>query len=157
MVNGWQSQGCHYIPNVFLATVLLFIGTFTITMGLKNFRTTNFFPTKIRSILADFAVIIAMITMTCVDVWLNVETPKLKVPATFSPTITERSWLVHPLGNNPWWSSLFAFVPALLATILVFMDQQITVVIVNRKEHLLKVSKIVLVFRTVLFLLNGLI
>ena len=108
-------------------------------MGLKNFKFTNFFPTKFRSVLADFAVIIAMISMTGLDVWLNVETPKLKVPATFSPTLTERSWLVHPLADNPWWSSLFAIVPALLATILVFMDQQITVVIVNRKEHLLKV------------------
>ena len=108
-------------------------------MGLKNFKFTNFFPTKFRSVLADFAVIIAMISMTGLDVWLNVETPKLKVPATFSPTLTERSWLVHPLEDNPWWSSLFAIVPALLATILVFMDQQITVVIVNRKEHLLKV------------------
>ena len=28
-----------------------------------------------------------MITMTCVDIWLNVETPKLKIPATFSPTM----------------------------------------------------------------------
>ena len=31
--------------------------------------------------------------------------------------------------------------PALLATILLFMDQQITAVIVNRKEHKLNVSK----------------
>ena len=35
---------------------------------------------------------------------------------------------------------MFAILPAMLATILIFMDQQITIVIVNRKEHLLKVS-----------------
>lgn len=34
-------------------------------------------------------------------------------------------------------------IPALLATILIFMDQQITAVIINRKENKLKVSKIV--------------
>ena len=34
---------------------------------------------------------------------------------------------------------IFAIIPALLATILDFMDQQITVVIINWKEHLLKV------------------
>lgn len=34
---------------------------------------------------------------------------------------------------------LAAALPALLVTILVFMDQQITAVIVNRKEHKLKV------------------
>jgi len=36
---------------------------------------------------------------------------------------------------------LAALLPALLATILIFMDQQITAVIVNRKENKLKVKK----------------
>lgn len=35
---------------------------------------------------------------------------------------------------------LAAALPALLVTILIFMDQQITAVIVNRKEHKLKVG-----------------
>lgn len=47
-----------------------------------------------------------------------------------------------PFVGNPWWTSLVAFVPALLACILIFMDQQITAVIVNRKEHKLKVRLI---------------
>lgn len=34
---------------------------------------------------------------------------------------------------------LASFAPALLVTILIFMDQQITAVIVNRKENKLKV------------------
>lgn len=46
---------------------------------------------------------------------------------------------MDPLGENPWWTLLVAAVPALLCTILVFMDQQITAVIINRKEHKLKV------------------
>lgn len=37
-----------------------------------------------------------------------------------------------------------AIVPALLATILVFLDQQITAVIVNRSEHKLKVRMVFL-------------
>ena len=81
-----------------------------------------------------------MVLMTSIDIYMGVETPKLQVPATFSPTLSGRSWLINPLGVNPWWSALFALLPAILATILVFMDQQITVVIVNRKEHLLKVT-----------------
>ena len=43
------------------------------------------------------------------------------------------------ITGNPWWTSIVAIVPALLATILIFMDQQITAVIVNRKEFKLKV------------------
>lgn len=46
-----------------------------------------------------------------------------------------------PFGKNPWWIYLASFVPALLVTILIFMDQQISAVIVNRKENKLKVVK----------------
>ena len=47
--------------------------------------------------------------------------------------------MIPPLGKNPVWSIPAAAIPALLATILVFMDQQITALIVNRREHKLKV------------------
>ena len=56
------------------------------------------------------------------------------------PTSKNRGWLISPLGPNPWWTLLAAAVPALLCTILIFMDQQITAVIVNRKENKLKVG-----------------
>jgi hypothetical protein len=36
-----------------------------------------------------------------------------------------------------------ALLPALLATILIFMDQQITAVIINRKENKLKVNELI--------------
>lgn len=58
----------------------------------------------------------------------------------FQPTSPNRGWFVPPFGGNPWWVCLAAAIPALLVTILIFMDQQITAVIVNRKEHKLKVS-----------------
>lgn len=56
------------------------------------------------------------------------------------PTSLNRGWFVPPFGGNPWWVYLAAAIPALLVTILIFMDQQITAVIVNRKEHKLKVN-----------------
>jgi len=56
----------------------------------------------------------------------------------YQPTSPLRSWLVNPLDIRWYW--IFAAVlPALLATILIFMDQQITAVIVNRKENKLLV------------------
>lgn len=55
------------------------------------------------------------------------------------PTNPSRGWFVPPFGGNPWWVYLASFLPALLVTILIFMDQQITAVIVNRKENKLKV------------------
>jgi hypothetical protein len=44
--------------------------------------------------------------------------------------------------GTPWFMYIAAAVPAVLLTILLFMDQQITSVIVNRKEHQLKVGLI---------------
>lgn len=55
------------------------------------------------------------------------------------PTRPDRGWFVAPFGKNPWWVYLASILPALLVTILIFMDQQITAVIVNRKENKLKV------------------
>jgi len=50
-----------------------------------------------------------------------------------------RGWFIDPTAVTHWWLIIVAIIPALLATILVFLDQQITAVIVNRSEHKLKV------------------
>ncbi|XP_065774764.1 anion exchange protein 4 isoform X3 [Muntiacus reevesi] len=54
------------------------------------------------------------------------------------PTLPGRGWLVSPFGANPWWLSVAAALPALLLSILIFMDQQITGVILNRAEYRLR-------------------
>ncbi len=99
-----------------------------------------------RNLLSDFAVPIAILSMTILDFLCSVETPKLVVPSSFMPTFEGRNWMVahafmfadHVLAN-PWYIDVFlAPLLAILATILIFMDQQITAVIVNRKEHKLK-------------------
>jgi len=41
-------EGCRYFPDIFLMSVLLFIGTFLIAVTLKDFRTSAFFPTSVR-------------------------------------------------------------------------------------------------------------
>eukprot|EP00096_Caligus_rogercresseyi_P001661 TRINITY_DN1279_c0_g1_i1.p1 TRINITY_DN1279_c0_g1~~TRINITY_DN1279_c0_g1_i1.p1 ORF type:complete len:798 (+),score=183.56 TRINITY_DN1279_c0_g1_i1:38-2395(+) len=135
LVRGHQSVGCHYSPNAYLMSILLFIGTFTISSKMKAFKTANFFPTIVRGFISDFAVIIAIVSMSLTDFIVGVATPKLSVPETLVPTWSGRTWLISPLGSNPWWTTIVAFLPAILATILIFMDQQITAVIVNRKEH----------------------
>ncbi len=138
VIEGYQSVGCHYTPNAFPMSILLFIGTFLISYHLKNFKTANFFPAKVRSFISDFAVIIAIVTMSLCDYWAAVPTPKMRVPESIRPTWDGRGWIIHPFDYNPWWTAIVAIVPALLATILIFMDQQITAVIVNRKEHKLQ-------------------
>ncbi|KAF3692459.1 Sodium bicarbonate cotransporter 3 [Channa argus] len=93
---------------------------------------------KVRSTISDFAVFLTIMIMVLVDYLVGVPSPKLHVPDRFEPTSKTRGWLISPLGPNPWWTLLAAAIPALLCTILVFMDQQITAVIINRKENKLK-------------------
>lgn len=76
--------------------------------------------------------------MTLLDLKIGIATPKLEVPHELKPTLPNRGWLVHPFNNNPFYSVFLAIPPALLGTILIFMDQQITSVIVNRREYKLK-------------------
>jgi len=61
----------------------------------------------------------------------------------FQPTRSDRGWFINPVSDkNPWWLALAAALPAVLSVILIFLDQQITAVIVNRKENKLKVRLI---------------
>uniref|UniRef100_A0A8C5Q8U7 Anion exchange protein n=1 Tax=Leptobrachium leishanense TaxID=445787 RepID=A0A8C5Q8U7_9ANUR len=127
-----------YIPDVFFWSVILFFTTFFLSSFLKQFKTKHYFPTKVRSTISDFAVFLTIVFMVVIDYLVGVPSPKLHVPEKFEPTLKDRGWIIDPLGENPWWTLLAAAIPALLCTILIFMDQQITAVIINRKEHKLK-------------------
>ncbi|KAG3279525.1 sodium bicarbonate cotransporter 3 isoform X2 [Ictidomys tridecemlineatus] len=127
-----------YIPDVLFWCVILFFTTFFLSSFLKQFKTKRYFPTKVRSTISDFAVFLTIVIMVAIDYLVGVPSPKLHVPEKFEPTDPNRGWIISPLGDNPWWTLLIAAIPALLCTILIFMDQQITAVIINRKEHKLK-------------------
>ncbi|XP_029445296.1 sodium bicarbonate cotransporter 3 isoform X4 [Rhinatrema bivittatum] len=127
-----------YVPDVLFWSVILFFTTFFLSAFLKQFKTKNYFPTKVRSTISDFAIFLTIVTMVLIDYLVGVPSPKLQVPEKFEPTSKNRGWIIDPLGPNPWWTLLAAAVPSLLCTILIFMDQQITAVIINRKEHKLK-------------------
>ncbi|OXB59239.1 hypothetical protein ASZ78_003381 [Callipepla squamata] len=131
-------NNCGYVPDITLMSFILFFGTYTCSMALKKFKTSRYFPTTARKLISDFAIILSILIFCGIDALVGVDTPKLIVPSEFKPTSPERGWFIPPFGGNPWWVYLAAAIPALLVTILIFMDQQITAVIVNRKEHKLK-------------------
>ncbi|XP_061470921.1 electroneutral sodium bicarbonate exchanger 1 isoform X2 [Rhineura floridana] len=127
-----------FTPDVLFWCCILFFTTVILTSLLKIFKTSSYFPTKVRSTVGDFAIFITIVIMVLVDYLIGIPSPKLKVPSVFKPTRDDRGWLISPIGPNPGWTVVAAIIPALLCTILIFMDQQITAVIVNRKEHKLK-------------------
>uniref|UniRef100_A0A674ACL2 Anion exchange protein n=1 Tax=Salmo trutta TaxID=8032 RepID=A0A674ACL2_SALTR len=131
-------NACKYVPDLALISFILFFGTYSMTVSLKKFKTSRYFPTKCRSLVGDFSIIISILVFCGIDYLLGLDTPKLHVPTEVKPTRPDRGWVVMPFGKNPWWVYVASGVPALLVTILIFMDQQISAVIVNRKENKLK-------------------
>ena len=109
--------------------------TLIIAINFQKLRATSYFPTGMRNLICNFGVIITIAICLVVDWKSGVATPKLNVPKTFSTTIN-RPWLV-PVTFQPLWL-VYAIAPALLCSILVVLDQQITAVICNRKDNKLK-------------------
>ncbi|XP_064131113.1 anion exchange protein 2 isoform X2 [Loxodonta africana] len=67
---------------------------------------------------------------------------KLSVPSGFSVTAPEkRGWVINPLGETspfPVWMMVASLLPAILVFILIFMETQITTLIISKKERMLQ-------------------
>ncbi|KAF2979511.1 hypothetical protein EK904_006540, partial [Melospiza melodia maxima] len=190
-------KSCKFVPDLALMSFILFFGTYSMTLTLKKFKFSRYFPTKVRAFIADFSnvfsillfcgvdacfgldtpklhipsiiklrklisdfsIFMSILMFVGLDVLFGLNTPKLQVPTDFKPTRVDRGWFVFPFGKNPWWVYLASALPALLVTILIFMDQQITAVIVNRKEHKLRYIPMPVLYGVFLYMgvasLNG--
>ncbi|XP_057680532.1 anion exchange protein 2b isoform X1 [Corythoichthys intestinalis] len=129
-------------PNTALLSLVLMAGTFFIAFYLRKFKNSAFFPGRLRRIIGDFGVPIAILIMVLVDNSLeDTYTQKLNVPSGFSVTRPDkRGWIISPLGSDgkfPVWMMFACCLPALLVFILIFMETQITTLIVSKKERML--------------------
>uniref|UniRef100_A0AAY4DX23 Anion exchange protein n=1 Tax=Denticeps clupeoides TaxID=299321 RepID=A0AAY4DX23_9TELE len=129
-------------PNTALLSLVLMSGTFFIAFYLRKFKNSAFFPGRLRRVIGDFGVPIAILIMVLVDYSIrDTYTQKLSVPSGFSVTSPDkRGWIVNPLGMNqsfPIWMMAASILPALLVFILIFMETQITSLIVSKKERML--------------------
>ncbi|XP_029978844.1 anion exchange protein 2b isoform X3 [Sphaeramia orbicularis] len=129
-------------PNTALLSLVLMAGTFFIAFYLRKFKNSAFFPGRIRRVIGDFGVPIAILIMVLIDYGIqDTYTQKLSVPRGFSVTSPDkRGWIISPLGSNgefPIWMMFACCLPALLVFILIFMETQITTLIVSKKERML--------------------
>ncbi|XP_068566132.1 anion exchange protein 2b isoform X2 [Cebidichthys violaceus] len=129
-------------PNTALLSLVLMAGTFFIAFYLRKFKNSAFFPGRLRRIIGDFGVPIAILIMVLVDYSIDdTYTQKLNVPHGFSVSSPEkRGWIINPLGTDgefPVWMMFACCLPALLVFILIFMETQITTLIVSKKERML--------------------
>ena len=117
--------------------VLLAGGTYLVATGLSSMRRSPYTLRVVREFLADFGPAIAIVSMTLVAVWMNPsDLEMLTVPASFAPT-SGRAWLVNPF-EAPVWVWFASLGPALLAAVLIYLDQNITVRLVNSPQYKLK-------------------
>jgi len=111
-------------------------GTATVLKGMRN---TVYFNKRIRNNLSNFAPTIGVVMGSLVARWArlvhggSVALPSLSIPSTFATT-SGRPWLV-PLMDLPMWARWASFLPAIMATVLLFLDQNITVRVVNNPSY----------------------
>uniref|UniRef100_A0A3Q3X689 Anion exchange protein n=1 Tax=Mola mola TaxID=94237 RepID=A0A3Q3X689_MOLML len=129
-------------PNTALLSLVLMAGTYFIAFYLRKFKNSSFFPGRVRRIIGDFGVPIAILIMVLVDYSVeDTYTQKLSVPSGFSVSSPQkRGWLISPLGSDgqfPVWMMAASILPAVLVFILIFMESQITALIISKKERML--------------------
>jgi mannitol/fructose-specific phosphotransferase system IIA component (Ntr-type) len=120
-----------------LLSLVLAITTFWIAITLRNSRRSRYLRWWLRQFMADFGSVIAIAVATAAAIYLDVrDLPVLAVPERFATT-SGRPWLVD-LWDLPLWAIFGASLPALLCTVLVFLDHNITNRLVNQADHRLE-------------------
>lgn len=127
-------HSCH-----FLLTAIFIILTFGSSHVIRKIRTSSYFPLKVRQIISDFGVIIAVIFVVLLDFALNHDATK---KLTIKKDAFARNWLVNPLGRDKSIGIGYVFlaaVPAFLVSIILFIETGVTAVILDKKDN--KLSK----------------
>lgn len=120
-----------------LMTVVLALGTFLLARTFKTFLQTRYLQRRLREFVADFGPTIAIALMTLFALMLpEVEVADVAIPDHFGTT-SGRSWLVD-MFSLPVWLIVACLGPAILATVLLFLDQNITTRLVNSPSHALR-------------------
>nr|XP_020019452.1 band 3 anion transport protein isoform X2 [Castor canadensis] len=128
------------LPNTALFSLVLMAGTFLSAMMLRKFKNSSYFPGKLRRVIGDFGVPISILIMVLVDSFVkDTYTQKLSVPDGLKVSNSSaRGWVIHPLGlysHFPIWMMFASALPALLVFILIFLESQITTLIVSKPER----------------------
>lgn len=120
-----------------LMTVVLALGTFLLARNFKTFLQTRYVQRRFREFVADFGPTIAIALMTIFALLLpEVAVADVAIPDHFGTT-TGRSWLVD-MFSVPVWLIFACLGPAILVTVLLFLDQNITTRLVNSPSHALR-------------------
>ena len=144
------------------------IGTVQLAMALRKTKFSPYgLNQTMRNVVTDFAVVTSIAFWTIVSTFIfpTVQLETLNVPDTFAPTFEccteacDKNWpeqcpdLDEPFGRRPWkvdmmdfgssgkaWVPFMAAGPAILAFILVFLDDGITWHLINHPSHKVRIK-----------------
>ena len=123
-----------------LLSVMSAVATCAFAMKLSGLRTSRWFTKRVRDAVADFGPTVSIIGCTAVCGWLaaryGISLEYLSLPTQIVPT-TPRPWVVN-LMETPVWARWGASLPAVMVSILMFFDQNITTRLVNSKDNKMK-------------------
>ncbi|XP_075578898.1 band 3 anion transport protein isoform X1 [Pelecanus crispus] len=127
-------------PNTALLSLVLMAGTFFLAFFLRQFKNSAFLPGRARRLIGDFGVPISIFIMALIDFFIkDTYTQKLKVPKGLQVTNSvARGWFIKPTGLNqpfPIWMMFASVLPAILVFILIFLETQITTLIISKPER----------------------
>ncbi|GAB0198945.1 band 3 anion transport protein [Grus japonensis] len=127
-------------PNTALLSLVLMAGTFFLAFFLRKFKNSAFLPGRVRRLIGDFGVPISIFIMALADFFIkDTYTQKLNVPKGLQVTnASARGWFINPMGQDttfPIWMMFASVVPAILVFILIFLETQITTLIVSKPER----------------------
>ena len=125
-----------------LLTAIVAVSTYFTANTLRGLRNTVYFNKSIRKNVSNFGPTLGVLAGALIARSARLSQgaaatlPALAIPETFATT-SGRPWLV-PLMDLPVWARWGAFLPALMATVLLFLDQNITVRLVNNPQYKMK-------------------
>jgi hypothetical protein len=144
----------HYDFDTALFTCVLSFFTLWLALFFKKIGRGSYFTKRIRKFIADFAVTLSIITNTAIAYYsplcasCGTDMAYLPVPDTLVPTYIDpktsqpRPWIIPMWGTEEkpfeMWAVFFVAIPAMGLTVLGFLDQNLTSLLINRSDHKLK-------------------
>jgi len=136
-----------------LLSAILCAATYMTAIKFRDLRGSDWMNATWRKHISNYGVVITIILGTIITNAVLVpfgitDLGFLNVPDSIRPTLSlsngePRPWVVNPMGTErelPSWAPVFAVPFALGLTILGYLDQNLTEVIVNKKDRLFKKS-----------------
>eukprot|EP01135_Chromosphaera_perkinsii_P005476 Nk52_evm25s352 gene=Nk52_evmTU25s352 len=127
--------------NVALFSTLLMAFTFVIATSLETLRMSAFFNSQVRHFISDISPMVALFVTIIVDKTVTgIYTPKLKFESVIDWS-KDRNWIVDPKGENSSidaWVPFAAIIPGFLGIVLIYVEQTIASLWVNKKSHKLQ-------------------